>query len=96
MEFEMVSCCVCGMILPNRGGLVAWCQSCDKTFCMDCYMGDWSDESFKNGTEGMCQFCMGEDATDDQLLEFALKKLALSKDELKEECLREFNHGLKK
>lgn len=88
MEFKLVTCDVCGIILPLTGGNIVECQSCDKHFCLDCCEADFSDQAQENGYWGECQFCTGNDATTEQLLEYAVKRLHMTVEQLKEEFLR--------
>lgn len=89
-EFTLCICEKCREILPERGENIVECQECNRKLCLDCCEADFSDEASENGTWGLCQYCTGNDATDEQLLSFAAKKLSMSVEDLKKQYLKEF------
>ena len=90
MEFQLVACDVCGDILSTRGGNMVECDGCERHFCLDCCQADFSDQASDDGTWGECQFCTGNDATTEQLLEFFLKKNNMTIEQLRDMYFKEF------
>lgn len=62
------------------------CDCCGCEYCCsDC--GDVEQDSSCNDDKFTCKFCRFEDVRDLELLQFAQKKLNLSKEELKQEYI---------
>ena len=70
------------------------CDSCGERFCSSECVGVERDEDV--GYHTSCRYCSGQDATANQLLEFALGKLKLTEAELKEMYLKEFKDESKR
>jgi len=87
MKIEMATCCVCNDILVLNSGNEYVCD-CGREFCLDCTKADFSDSDDED--YGLCQFCTGNEATDEQLLNFALKRLGDTKEELLEDYRIDF------
>lgn len=96
MGISYFPCAACGNVLADSADY-GRCPNCNRRFHVDCIQlsceDDEVDESESDGSEDeecYCQFCGGDDADDDQLLSFAIRKLNISKEELKRLYLEEY------
>jgi len=74
---EVYQCCDCDNFTTNRSTI--YICACGKSFCFECLKVDFSNE---NEDYGLCQYCTGDEATDKQLLEYALDRLNINKESL--------------
>lgn len=86
MSMNYYSCDCCGELRYEE--YISWCAKCGKTLCVNCVDKKHDYESFEpfiddNGyiKEEYCPFCSGKKVHNNDLLEFVLKKLNLTKDE---------------
>lgn len=100
MGQDWYSCDICGEAVSDYHPEYKSCE-CGKVFCDDECASDagyinYSDEGLempihpKHGwsIESSCKYCRGEDVNDDTLLEFALSRLNLSREELVEDYIK--------
>ena len=86
MGVEYLTCEMCGGAFPNVREYV-WC-GCGKDFCSDgCaedadYVEGYTDINTGKWVNSSCAYCRGEQYTDSQLLEYALKLLGITEEEL--------------
>lgn len=93
MGVDFFPCDSCGETVCDAG---PWwqCQECSNRLCEDCERkynasNDWleydEDEMEEEGIEVGCPFCRKQKCKDEDLLDFALGKLGLTKDQLEAE-----------
>jgi len=84
MSVDFFDCDVCGESVCECGEY--WSCDCGKHWCsLECAETDgYRDEEENEDTDAYrsCKYCREEDFEDDVLLEYALEKLKLSREEL--------------
>ena len=94
MGVDYYDCEYCGESVADCSDGFCSCEDCGRKFCSDECVGVERDEDL--GYHTSCRFCSGKDATESQLLKFALVKLNLTEAELKEMYLKDFNNESKR
>jgi len=86
---DYITCDECGVNFPDCGEFYC-CENCYRSFCGECK--EEAGLEFDTDEDGeptrdviSCKYCRNEDFDDETLLEFALKKLNTTKEQLKEE-----------
>jgi hypothetical protein len=85
MSVEFFPCSLCGESICDAG---EWwdCHECGYSLCIGCAEDNVSEDG-ETGDD-ICPFCARDLATDTQLLDFALSKLNMTRDQLLEEYRR--------
>lgn len=89
MGVDYYPCTHCGDTFCECGYYVI-CETCDQRWCTDeCAEKDgfrYEDEDRNNST---CKFCRGEDTDDTSLLDFCLKQLGKTREEIVKDYFKE-------
>jgi hypothetical protein len=90
MSVDYHTCDCCGDSRYEEN--IKYCEKCGRMICDDCVIGegDFFDDMINSDGEiksEHCPFCSGEEVHNDDLLYFALNKLNMTFEELKNEYL---------
>lgn len=91
MSVDYYSCDSCGDARYEEN--IECCEKCGSMICTNCVIGE--GDFFSDMRNDMseikaehCPFCGGGEVHDEYLLNFALNKLSMTKEQLKEEYLK--------